>query len=60
MMIKSGYVPSEGVEMALCLMFGLRCPRVQFLQINSDSVNKGECPFVDVMRQEGLETKTRH
>lgn len=60
MMIKSGYVPSTGVEMAINLMFGLRCPRVQFLQINSNSVNKGECPFVDVMRQEGLEGKTRH
>jgi glutamyl-tRNA reductase len=60
MMIKSGYIPTKGVEMALDLLFGLRCPRVQFLQINADSVNKGECPFVDVMRAEGLKSETQH
>lgn len=59
-MIKSGYVPTKGVEMAIDLMFGLRCPRVQFLQMDTNSVNKGECPFADVVRQEGLKTQTHH
>lgn len=59
-MIKSGYVPPKGVEMVLGMMFGLRCPRVQFLQMDAASLQKGECPFVDVIRQEGLDQTATH
>lgn len=60
MMIKSDFVPPKAVEMALGLMFGLKCPRVEFLQIDEDSANTKECPFIDVMRQEGLEVAIAH
>lgn len=60
MMIKSDFVPAKGVEMALDLMFGLRCPRVEFLQIDQDSANNMECPFLGVMRDEGLEAPVSH
>lgn len=60
MMIKSGYVPTKGVEMAVDLIFGLRCPRVQFLQISNETESHAGCPFVDVMRKEGLMLDRHH
>lgn len=53
-MIKSGLIPTEGIELVLKLMFDLQCPRVEFLQIEAISVKTGECPFMDVVRLEGL------
>tara|TARA_R110000868_G_scaffold262401_1_gene520865 strand:- start:27237 stop:28574 length:1338 start_codon:yes stop_codon:yes gene_type:complete len=53
-MIKSGLVPAKGIEMALNLMFDVHCPRVEFVQGETSAVASGECPFFDVMRDEGL------
>ncbi|MFT7144891.1 MAG: glutamyl-tRNA reductase [Alphaproteobacteria bacterium] len=53
-LIKGGLIPAEAVEMALSLMFDMRCPRVEFLQVEANSVKSGECPFMDVVRLEGL------
>lgn len=44
--LKSGQIPSEAMENALELMFGVSCPRVRLLPIRGKSAKTSSCPVV--------------
>lgn len=47
LVLKSGEIPSEAVENALEILFGVSCPRVRLLPIRRKSSKKTHCPFAE-------------